>query len=80
MMLTPRKLNAFTIFKLPASYFCGVRTKYIDDSKCVVTVKHKWINQTPTVRILSRAVYLYWNTRIKKQEQCNRHGKDVHGR
>ncbi|MFL1011153.1 DUF4442 domain-containing protein [Flavisericum labens] len=47
MALTPRKLNVFTMFKLPSAYLCGVRTKYIDSNKCVVTVKHKWINQNP---------------------------------
>lgn len=47
MNITPRKLNSFTIFKLPSAYFCGVRTKFIDASKCVVTVKHRWINQNP---------------------------------
>lgn len=47
MSLTPRKLNTFTIFKLPSAYLCGVRTKYIDASKCIVTVKHRWINQNP---------------------------------
>ena len=47
MTLTPKKLNTYTIFKLPASYFCGVRTKFIDASKCIVTVKHRWINQNP---------------------------------
>ena len=25
----------------------GVRTKYIDNSKCIVVVKHRWINQNP---------------------------------
>ena len=35
------------MFKLPAAYFCGVKTKHIDDQKCLVTVKHKWINQNP---------------------------------
>ncbi|GAA3654672.1 DUF4442 domain-containing protein [Flavivirga jejuensis] len=47
MNVTPRKLNAFTIFKLPAAYFCGVRTKYIDADKCIVSVRYKWINQNP---------------------------------
>lgn len=47
MNITPRKLNAFTIFKLPSAYFCGVRTQYIDMNKCVVTVKHRWINKNP---------------------------------
>lgn len=47
MTISPAKLNAFLMFKLPAAYFCGVRTKYLDDLKCVVTVKHRWINQNP---------------------------------
>ena len=46
-MLTPSKLNTFTLFKLPAAYLCGVRTKYLDNQKCIVTVRHKWINQNP---------------------------------
>ncbi|PWK17271.1 DUF4442 domain-containing protein [Xanthomarina spongicola] len=47
MKISPRKLNAFLLFKLPAAYFTGVRTKYIDNVKCIVTVKHRWINQNP---------------------------------
>lgn len=47
MTISPTKLNTFLMFKLPAAYFCGVRTKYLDDLKCVVTVKHRWINQNP---------------------------------
>ena len=47
MKITARKLNVFTIFKLPSAYMCGVRTKHIDNDKCIVTVKHKWINQNP---------------------------------
>ena len=35
------------MFKLPAAYFTGVRTKSLDDTTCVVTVKHRWINQNP---------------------------------
>jgi len=35
------------MFKLPSAYFCGVRAKYIDSTKCIVTVRHKWINQNP---------------------------------
>jgi hypothetical protein len=47
MNITPRKLNTYTIFKLPSAYLCGVRTQYIDPEKCIVTVKHRWINQNP---------------------------------
>ena len=35
------------MFKLPSAYLCGVRSRYIGDSKSVVTVKHRWINQNP---------------------------------
>ena len=47
MSVTPSKLNTFMIFKLPSAYLCGVRTKFIDGTKCIVSVKHRWINQNP---------------------------------
>jgi len=47
MTISPSKLNKFLIFKLPAAYFSGVRTKQLDDTTCVVSVKHRWINQNP---------------------------------
>lgn len=47
MNITPRKLNSFLILKLPAAYFTGVRATYLDDQKCTVSVKHRWINQNP---------------------------------
>ncbi len=47
MKITPSKLNSYLMFKLPSAYFCGVRAKYLDDVKCVVSVKHRWINQNP---------------------------------
>src|SRR5690606_17756609 len=47
MIISPNKLNAFLLFKLPSAYLTGVRTRFIDKEKCVVTVKHRWINQNP---------------------------------
>lgn len=47
MKFTPRKLNYFLAFKLPSAFLTGVRTKFIDTHKCVVVVKHRWINQNP---------------------------------
>ena len=47
MNFTPRKLNLFLLFKLPSAFLTGVRTKSIDAQKCVVIVKHRWINQNP---------------------------------
>ena len=47
MTIKPRKINAFLMFKLPSAYFTGVRTKYLDNEKCIVSVKHRWINQNP---------------------------------
>jgi hypothetical protein len=47
MKLTPKKINFFTMMKLPAAWFCGVRLKMISEEKAVVKVKHRWINQNP---------------------------------
>lgn len=47
MSITPRKLNTFMFFKLPSAYFCGIRAKDIDGKSCIVSVKHRWINQNP---------------------------------
>jgi hypothetical protein len=47
MGLTVSKLNRFILFKLPSAFICGVRVKTIDKDQCVVTVKHRWINQNP---------------------------------
>jgi hypothetical protein len=47
MDISPRKLNAFLLFKLPSAWLCGIRVKTIDSASCVVGVKHRWINQNP---------------------------------
>ena len=47
MKISVSKLNKFLFFKLPSAFICGVRVKYIDQIKCVVSVKHRWINQNP---------------------------------
>lgn len=47
MKFTAGNLNKFLFFKLPSAYISGVRAKEIDRIKCIVTVKHRWINQNP---------------------------------
>ena len=47
MDFSPRKFNTFLLLKLPAAYISGVRLKAIDDNKCTVSVKHRWLNQNP---------------------------------
>ncbi|MDC6406184.1 MULTISPECIES: DUF4442 domain-containing protein [Maribacter] len=47
MAVNIRKFNTFTFFKLPSAWWCGVRLKYLDQQKAVVTVKHRWFNQNP---------------------------------
>lgn len=47
MILTPSKLNTFALFNLPSAWLCGVRVKHIDDKRCEVSVKHRWMNQNP---------------------------------
>ena len=47
MAMNPSKINMFSFFKLPAVWWTGVRLRYIDDNRAVVTVRHRWINQNP---------------------------------
>lgn len=47
MKITPRKINAFLLLKLPAAYITGVRLKEITNTLCVTSVKYRWINQNP---------------------------------
>lgn len=47
MKFTPRKINAFLLFKLPAAYLTGVRVVSLEADTVVVRVRHRWINQNP---------------------------------
>ena len=47
MKVSASKFNQFLFFKLPSAFLCGVKVKSIDEVKCVVSVKHRWINQNP---------------------------------
>ena len=47
MKFTAGNLNKFLLFKLPSAFISGVRAKEINANKCIVTVKHRWINQNP---------------------------------
>ena len=47
MKISPRKINLFLLAKLPSAFLCGVRLKSISDTKCITSVKYKWINQNP---------------------------------
>lgn len=47
MKFTPKHINRFLMFKLPAAWISGVRLKKITDTKAVVTAKYRWINQNP---------------------------------
>ncbi len=47
MPITPKKITAFTFFKLPSVYWLGIRVKSISEDTCTVKVKHRWINQNP---------------------------------
>jgi hypothetical protein len=47
MEVTVKNMNKFLMFKLPSAFLCGVKLKELDDTKSVVKVKHRWINQNP---------------------------------
>lgn len=41
------KFNFYTLFKLPAAWFSGVRVKELTYDQCVVSVPFKWFSQNP---------------------------------
>lgn len=41
------RFNTFLFLKLPAAWWCGVRLRYIDKQRAVVSVRYRWINQNP---------------------------------
>ena len=47
MKYTPSKINRWMFLKLPAAWLTGVRLTLIDEDKCEVKVRFKWINQNP---------------------------------
>ena len=47
MKYTPSKINRWMLSKLPAAWLSGVRLTLINENKCEVKVKFKWINQNP---------------------------------
>ncbi len=47
MAVSTGSVNTFMFFKLPSAWWCGVRLKYMDETKAVSTVRHRWRNQNP---------------------------------
>ncbi len=47
MKFTPRKVNTFLFFKLPAAFFTGVRLTSLTNDTAIVKVTHRWVNQNP---------------------------------
>ncbi len=43
----PIKYRLFLLKKLPSAFFSGVRVKYADENKVVVTVPYKWFSTNP---------------------------------
>ncbi|RYF89101.1 MAG: DUF4442 domain-containing protein [Chitinophagaceae bacterium] len=43
----PIKFRLFLLSKLPSAYFSGVRVRYADEQKAVVTVPYKWFSTNP---------------------------------
>jgi hypothetical protein len=46
-MKSPFQYNLYNFFKLPSVWWCGVRVKSVNKESCLVSVKHRWINQNP---------------------------------
>ena len=41
------KYTFFLLFQLPSAFFCGVRLKYLDSLKSIVSINHSWFNKNP---------------------------------
>ena len=44
-MKSPFQYNLYNFFKLPSVWWCGIRVKSVNEESCLVSVKHRWINQ-----------------------------------
>ena len=44
---SPLKFKLFTLSKLPAAFFAGLRVKVFDETKAVITVRQQWFNKNP---------------------------------
>lgn len=47
MEITPKNINRFMFFKLPLGWLSGMRVTFLNNSSCVVKIKHQWLNQNP---------------------------------
>lgn len=47
MVRHPFKMHLFLLSKLPSAYFSGVRVKYADEEKCLVSIPFKWFSTNP---------------------------------
>ncbi len=47
LVQNPLKFFFFLLTKLPAAFFSGLRLKYADRDKVVVTVPYKWFSKNP---------------------------------
>ncbi|WP_196885205.1 DUF4442 domain-containing protein [Aureivirga sp. CE67] len=68
-----KKYNKFLMFKVPLAYLAGVRIKTIENTKCEVGVKFKWLNQNPFnsiyFAVLSMAAELTTGVLVLKKTQ-----------
>ena len=47
MRITPSSIKYYTLFKLPAAFFTGVRVRNIDEKQCTVRVRLNFMNKNP---------------------------------
>lgn len=47
LIRNPIKFRLLLLSKLPSAFFSGVRVKYADEQKAIVTVPYKWFSTNP---------------------------------
>jgi hypothetical protein len=46
-LTSPFKFRLLMLKQIPMNYLAGVRIKSLTDSRCEVTLKHRWLVQNP---------------------------------
>ena len=77
--LNPKNINLFLFFKLPSAFLCGVRARQVDRWACVVTVRHRWINQNPfkSMYFAVQAMAAELSTGVLVMREIKNCGKDI---
>ena len=79
MISEATKINIFLLFKLPSAFISGVRVQKINSEQCIVSIKHRWINQNPfkSIYFAAQAMAAELSTGALVMDQVKKSGKSI---